>query len=192
MVDIRSWLSTDYLRKETLASAASIYTHNKPQNIQLTNIFGEQRHKSVLSELSRVAWKEKYDPLVLRCNTSLLPLELSQFLHSDEFKFFISTITNKIIHQTSADLFSFGHRDYTLMNDVPLPNGIFFQLDFTPAWDDGFGGYTSFVSDGEQLRISPSANTLTLVDTTKLNRFTKYINHKAGKNKRILVEGMFK
>ena len=192
MVNIKSWLSDDYRRKETLAAAASVYLSNKPQSIQLKNIFNDHRYTTFIGELSRIQWKQKYDALTLRYSTSLLPLELSQFLHSEDFKLLVSIVTGKIIHQTTADLCCFGHKDYTLMNDGPLPNGIFFQLDFTPIWNDGWGGYTSFVSDGEQLRISPTANTLTLVDTSKLNRFTKYINHRASKSKRILVEGIFK
>jgi len=192
MVDLRNLLADEYLDKETIKAAAVTFAKSNPPNIQLKNILRQDKFNQFAEKLNALGWEKKYVPETGCYDHALIPLGLSDFLHSEEFKMLISFITHKTIHQTRAELCSFGHRDYTLLYDELRDSGIFFQLEFTSQWDQNWGGYTSFTQDEEMLRIVPSSNTLVLVDCKNMKHFTKYICHKAGQHKRILVEGLLK
>ncbi|PIN75173.1 hypothetical protein COV18_04465 [Candidatus Woesearchaeota archaeon CG10_big_fil_rev_8_21_14_0_10_37_12] len=122
-------------------------------------------------------WKHKCDPLKYSCRESKCKL-------SKEFKETIKLLTGKLVK--SSKLLMFKKGDYTVLYDgMKQPNVVLF-LDFVDM-KESWGGYTAFIKNSaEVFRIVPKANTLTLVDCSKISFFTKYVNHHA-KNTRIVL-----
>ncbi|MBI4440911.1 hypothetical protein HY639_01975 [Candidatus Woesearchaeota archaeon] len=82
----------------------------------------------------------------------------------------------------------FGHRDYTLLHDRQ-DDGLHALFELTSNWDASWGGYTSVARNGKELvRIDPVPLSLSLFrQKSQARSFVKYINHHAGRTKRVVV-----
>lgn len=119
---------------------------------------------------------------------------LLQFVRSQRFAQFVSSIAQKKVACKTASWRVFAHGDYTLLHDKNRePPGIDVILDLTPSWDGRACGHHSYVENGKGLvRIPPGFNTLAIVQRPKsVMKFVKYVNHHAGRNKRFVLEARF-
>ncbi len=84
----------------------------------------------------------------------------------------------------------FEHGDYTVLcDDLKPAKGVVVVLDLAD-FDESWGGYTSFMKDGEELfRVVAKQNSLALINQSGLRSFTKYVNHHA-QHPRILLYGV--
>ena len=126
-------------------------------------------------------WKKTYDPLRFSFSKAKAPS------WAREFKALLQSITGK--GKMTIELRKFDKGDYTLLyDDLKDGKGVFFSLEFTSLKED-WGGFTSFVADGEVARIVPKANTLFLVQQDGLKSFVKYVNHHTA-HPRIALQGV--
>ena len=107
---------------------------------------------------------------------------------------FLVGIINEKISFRSAKIFIFKRGDYTLMNDnMNESNGIKVIFELTHKWNNEANGYTSFIKDNSEiLRILPMKESLTIIKTdNKMKSFVKYVNYKAGINRRCFIEFIY-
>ena len=123
-------------------------------------------------------WKKEYVPDKYR-------RERAQQFRSNEITRFIRQITG-IRKKIVSFAFRFGSGDYTLLNDAQPPISIFVDLDLTKQWNSKWGGYTVLERNNEEPAIIPSKFN-SLIIARDVREFVKYVNHDAGRSKRILI-----
>lgn len=180
-----------YLEPRTLQRAASVYRKNYPHSIQLTQFLPPPTYRALLLAAKDAHWTRHEQYGQARFATTAPPAPLRQFLAGEPLRALLHAITGK--QAGTARLFAFRHRDYTLLSDrVRQPAGTLFQFELTPRWQAAWGGFTSFVANGqEQLRITPVPNSLVLAEQQAgVQQFVKYVNHHARITPRIMVQGV--
>ena len=144
-----------------------------------------------MNELGKAQWQEKkiFDKYVYQ--TATLTPTLKKFCASAAIQKLLSVLVASKIKMIDAELCSFGHADYTVMQDeIPVKKGITFELDFTTDWKEEWGGYTRYVDNEEKLRVLPQMNTLTLVKEEQyMQHFVKYVYHQEKEKRRIFLQG---
>ena|SRR5438876_3996228 len=88
----------------------------------------------------------------------------------------------------------FGHRDYTMREKEKPEPGIVAYL-FPDDWNPGWGGHLMFTRGGTAVvpprllgKFTPRKNMLLIVERkTGVRSFVKYVNHRAGKRKLIIL-----
>ena len=92
--------------------------------------------------------------------------------------------------KSKPKLYSFSVGDYTLLNDGRTEkDGIDIIFDLTEQWDPSAGGVITYVDGtGDALKIHIKSNSLIIVRRQReMQRFVKYVNHNAGKKRRLFV-----
>ena len=142
--------------------------------------------------IERLQWKKKTEYDKFNYKIAPLPKELLEFLQSQDFLETVSILSGKTPKEVICELRLFEHENYTLLHDeIAQPEGIAFELEFTPIWNEKWGRCTIFARKKKELAcITPTPNTLTLVRQDKNTKsFVKYVNHLAEKNIRIVLQG---
>lgn len=130
---------------------------------------------------TKIRWTKAQDPLRFSFSKAKAPK------WANSVKQFVERIAGK--GKVTMELRKFDKGDYTLLYDeLKEGKGVFFSLEFA-SLDESWGGYTSFIEKAELMRIVPQANTLYVVNQSKLKSFVKYINHHAGRS-RIALQGV--
>lgn len=137
-----------------------------------------------LAMLDDVSWKRKYEPLEYSYSVAEVSGKFEE-----EVQAFLGKLLGFPVVFDLLEARKFEQGDYTVLTDAMKPaEGIAFFLELSTLPEEG-GGYSSFVSDGEQFRIVPIKNALFVVDQAGLKSFTKYVNHHAP-NPRLVVFGV--
>lgn len=196
---IRFWINQHYLNRPALTAIRDAYLKNKTiQSVQLRDFL----NKRAYTFLQRDAWgatRKRQSSSTMFIYDALKPhrtmLDFERLLRSKEFAALLSFLAGKKLAVQEIEWQSFSHRHYTLLHDKRVQkNGVYFFLDLPQQWDDAWGGYTSLVRDGQELiRISPRGNAATFLTMAgKARQFTKYVNYRAGKHRRIVLVARFK
>ena len=178
-------INKDYLKYDALGSITDVL--NKIGSVQLRSFMDEKSFKKIVKEASKIRMKRLYFPL----KESYLFAKFNNGGLLKELEAFFSLLVGKRLKVKSSYLISFKHKDYFLLNDIKKEsNGFKAIFELTERWDDKSGGYACFLKNGKEfVRIFPIKNSLTIVKTSKdMQSFVKYVNHNAGKRKRIFVE----
>ncbi len=193
----RYFINPAYLLKHVLTDAGAQFA--REGSIQLRQFLIPDVARRLSAALSRATSRAHVIPDQYRCHEpNTLPRlarELQRVLaKTHEIRSIVSTIVQKPVRFRDACVCVYAHGDYTLLHDKNRePPGYDIILDLTPRWDPRSCGYHSYVKDGDELvRVEPSFNTLTIVRRpASVRRFVKYVNHHAGKDKRIVIEARF-
>ncbi len=179
-----------YCSAGNLQAVQRAFQNQEPASVQLQQFFTENSYANLCALLSRVRWKKKvsYDKHFYSCANP--PALLSQFLQSGAFLQFLTVCTGKRVRSIQCELQQFGHKNYTLLHDhLQAATGMIFELELTPTWNKNAGGFSAYLRDGQEVsRVTPTANTLTILDAKGLLRFVKYVNHRAV-GKRVVIYG---
>jgi len=127
-------------------------------------------------------------------NTPKIAKLLMQIVKSQGFADFISAIVDKKVKVKHAAWRIYAHKDYTVRHDKNKePQGFDVLLEITPKWRNNACGHHSFVKNGKELvRIPPVPNTLSIINRpASVQKFVKYVNHHANKDKHIVLEARF-
>ena len=156
-------INSQYLSSEVLNNITSYL--KKSSSIQLQEILTQEIYQKLLNNLSKLKLKREYIPN----SHSYSSLEFKDNELISLLTEFISKLLNKKVKLISSKLYSFAHKDYTLLqDDISEEKGITAILELTPDWNLESNGYTSFmIKDEELIRINPSHNTLSIIKTTK-------------------------
>jgi|GEM_PF-2343794 Rps23 Pro-64 3,4-dihydroxylase Tpa1-like proline 4-hydroxylase len=165
-------------------------TFEKEGSVHLTQFFEKETYEMLLRMMKKAYYQRVYEPL--RCSYGVQSFHqkaLQQALHE-----FLCTLLHVKHPLPEMKMYSFGHRDYTvLQDDVFEKKGILVQFDVTPHWKEEFGGST-YLIDKEQdfLRVLPLANSLVVMKTdSTMKRFVKYVNHTATNRRRLFLEWFY-
>ncbi len=175
--------------KNELAAAGKIFAKNK--SIQLKQFVQQAQYEKLCRSIERLQWKKKIEYDKFNYKTAPLPKELLEFFQSQDFLETVLILSGKTPKEVICELRLFEHENYTLLHDeIVQPEGIAFELEFTPIWNEKWGGCTSFVRKKKEFaRITPTPNTLTIVQQDKNTKsFVKYVNHLA-ENKKVVLMG---
>jgi hypothetical protein len=117
------------------------------------------------------------------------------FATTHEIRKIISVITQKELTFEEAFWRAYTAGDYTLLHDEnAAPPGYDVILDVTPRWDNRACGHHSYV-DGrgnELARVPVVPNALAIIKKpATVLPFVKYVNHYAGKDRRIVLEARY-
>lgn len=116
--------------------------------------------------------------------------ELEKIFLSKEIKEFLKKITKKGIK--NIRVLRFGHKNYRILHDEKNPQKEEkFYFFVCKKWKHESGGNIAFKKeDGKVFYLTPTHNSLSIVKKEKnWEEFLQYINHLAGKEKFILIEG---
>lgn len=179
---LNEFISKDYLDYNNLVNIKKIFLSNNPKSIKLDGFFKEDKYKFLQKEIHNLKFKKEYKPLSHSFSRSELGSKFKKLIQSEEFKTFISFITETEFNQFTSNSFMLAHKDYSLLKDDFNKNFLEANFFFT-NWKEEFGGYLSYFKDEELLRITPFENSLTLVYVENgLQNFVKYLNvNSAGK-----------
>ena len=171
-------VNTIYLDKGILKSAKKAFNVQTPRNIRLDNFFQNAVFLLLQKKLENCNYKTKFHPYKCRYSTANLK-EIGSFLNGSYFSRIAGEITGIKNYRIKYEIRKFEAGDYTLLHDAQkeMP-GIDFIIDFTKKWD-GFGGYTMYLTETEELLKSvPSQNSLSFMERKKgVMRYTKYVTH---------------
>lgn len=193
MVLLRTLVHPQYLLRSILDAAAERFAAGK--SIQLQQFL----LPNIAAKASRIGQlKEHYVPDQYRCREpNGIPVALrtlQNWLKSREAAALISFIIKKKVSFKESCICSYQHRDYTVRHDKnrELP-GYDVLLDLTPSWNARACGHHSYVKNGEEIvRIPAMFNSLAIIHRpNNVQKFVKYVNHHAGKDKRIVLEARF-
>ena len=169
----------------------------KEWSIQLHRFLQPEIYKKAIA-LARAPLKSQYVPDQY-CyhtfkSTPVIAKQLMRMVQSADFAAIISIIVGKKIRLRHAAWRVYQHGDYTVRHDkLKEPPGYDVLLDITQHWDERACGHHSFVQGGKEIvRISPMPNSLAIIKRpSHLQKFVKYANHHAGKDKRVVLEARF-
>jgi len=189
------WINPAYMNSGTLKELRKQFEKQKPiKSIQLQSFLKEDSFLKLLDELRKARYKQICTPDLFSYHEAEpkgILIDAIMLMASQRLQHILKEITGIRGKTTLYKPQYFGWKDYTIMNDMQkLQNGIVFFLDVTPHWED-VGGETVYLTPKQEaLTIYPTANTLSIVRTSKKTRmFVKYVNNYAGKNKRYLIGG---
>ena len=187
-------INKDYLQEGTIKNIKKQFELNKNiPSVHLHQFLEKKFYMKVKKELQQESWKRLTDILAYSYENARISPSLAKLFHDPAFLKFLSFILCKKARRVDASCYSFGWKDYTVLHDLGKEKaGFDIVLDFSDTWDslwDGSLVYTE--SKGEGLIVPASGNSLLLVQRKNIHirKFLKYVNHYAGKNKRVLVMG---
>ena len=196
MVLLTPLIHPQYVLKHVLYAAAERFNREKALQLQqflLPDVFARTSHALLKVQSAVLTVPDQY-----RCRApKRVPAstgELLRWLKSKEAAAIISTIVQKKVRCRIVGVCILAHGDYSLLHDkLKEPPGYDVILELTPRWDARACGHHSYVTDGKELvRVVPGANTLTIVHRPAgVRRFIKYVNHHAGKDRRLFLMARF-
>jgi len=196
MDELKTWINTDYLNPALLRQMKEAY--QRQQSVQLRAFLTASQFKRLQRDAMRASRTVQSVPDMF-CHDAIklsgTMLSFGRFLRSKAFAQLLSFIAGRKVACASIEWQSFGQGQYTLLHDtLRQERGIYLFFDLSARWDEAWGGYTSVVKDGDELaRISPRANALTFLTLKgKARHFTKYVDHKAGRRRRLVLVARFK
>jgi hypothetical protein len=186
-----------YYLARVLRAAAQQFA--KEGSIQLGQFLLPEAFKKAALPLQKTAVREHYLPDQYRCHEpKTIPAavkRLQRWLKTKEAAAIISAIVDDRVRCKESCLCVYAHRDYTVRHDKNIePPGYDVLLDLTPRWNNRACGHHSYVNaDGNELvRIPVAGNTLAIIRRPAgVQKFVKYVNHFAGKDRRIVLEARF-
>lgn len=196
---LENWINGDYLDSSLLHTVRQAYQKNRViPSVQLRALLNKKVFSSLQRNASRAARKWRHVPNMfiyeqLKPRDTMLDFE--RFLRSREFMTLLSFVVGKKVAVKEIEWQSFSHRHYTLLHDKRVQEkGVYLFFDLSALWNEAWGGYTSVVRDGQELiRALPSENAATFLTLAgKARQFTKYVNYRAGKHRRIVLVARFK
>jgi hypothetical protein len=159
-------------------------------HVLLFDFLWEREYLRVKKQVGKISLKREKKPMFHSYAYAPLSLGLQKIFSSPEFTNFITKVIAKKLNLSNAQIYSFSARDYTLLNDSYQENaGIDIIFDFTEKWDASCGGQITYVNGtGDALKLPIQKNSLMIIRRQKnVQRFVKYVNHKAGKKRRVFV-----
>ncbi len=159
-------------------------------HVLLFDFFDNQDYLRVKKQVGKISLKREKKPLFHSYASASLSLELGNLFSSQEFTDFVLAVIGKKLNSSTARIYSFSARDYTLLNDTYNEKaGVDILFDFTEEWDASAGGQITYVDGtGDALKLPIRRNSLMIVRRQKnVQRFVKYVNHIAGKKRRLFV-----
>jgi len=186
-----------YYLTSTVRAAARQFA--KEGSIQLRQFLLPDAYKKAALPLQKAALREQYLPDQYHCHEpkkiSAAVKQLQRWLKTKEAATIISAVIQKKVRYKESCLCVYTHRDYTVRHDKNTePPGYDVLLDLTPRWNNRACGHHSYVdADGNELvRIPVAGNTLAIISRPNgAQKFVKYVNHFAGKDRRVVLEARF-
>lgn len=145
---------------------------------------------SLRKEILSLSLSREEKPMFHRYSSSNLSSALQQKLFSREVISFLNMVLGRKIIVGRACVYSFSQKDYTLLNDSYTEKpGVDIIFDLTAGWVPAWGGTITYINGtGDALKLPSRQNSLILVRRQKNSqRFVKYVNHNAGKKKKVFV-----
>lgn len=145
-------------------------------------------------ELANYAWGNGKQ--VLRADqhsyAEVSPALFQQVFSSTEMKEWLGHIVGNKVQKVSLSVRQFSHRDFTLVHDVQEGGKAGFFFIFAGMWDVAWGG-TLTVNRGAlpALEVGLKGNRLFLMRSRAgWHPFVQYVNHLAGKERFVIVQGI--
>ncbi len=186
-------LNPHYKKDDSLDAISAAFTKNKElPSITLKEIFDEPYYGELLKNIERANWIRKVNKTQFSYFAAKISPLLSKTLSSGELLTFASATVGKKITKIDGELRWFLWKDYTLLHDSAVEkSGFDIVIDFTTEWPKEAGGTLVYADGtGNYHSIPSSPNTLTITRRKKdVQKFVQYVNHLAGKFRRIIFLG---
>jgi Rps23 Pro-64 3,4-dihydroxylase Tpa1-like proline 4-hydroxylase len=181
-------INRHYLKPETQLKIKEIFL--KEKKVILFNFFDDEYYQKMENEIQKLKFKHEQEYLT-HCYGSAVVTPIIYDYFKDLVKV-IGFIINKKTTTSSWKIkaLCFSWKDYIILHDENKEEpGIDILLDFTDGWKPEWGGAVTYVDGtGDYTKIPIQGNMLALVQrTNNEQRFVQYVNHYAGKRKRILL-----
>lgn len=189
---LKAWINPQYLHEQVIPSISMAFKDGPFHSVQLRQFLAAGplnmlRADVMQAGLTPVSVPDEHE--YSQINSRMVMGQFANFMRSKHFLEFLSAIVEKKVSCTSVEWLSFGHQNYTLLQDkLRQKQAVYAMLDFA-SLDQGCGGFTSVMYSNEELgRIIPIENSLTVFRLPKDARyFTKYVNNTAGQRRRMVM-----
>ena len=185
-----------YLQQETIEKIKELYkSDSRFPSVKLEKFLPKEAHGQLFRQATKAKFKRECRPDRESFSKAGTPKPIKRFLDSAEFSGFLSRVLGKKAAIGDSSLFRLEWKSYVLLHDEEDEKpGIDIVLEFTPAWDEMWGGAITYRdAEGEFRTISDAENTLFIIERKKgIRQYVKYVNHRAGKSKRIFLVGRVK
>ena len=185
-----SKINPEYLKEQSILSFKDSLASPFPA-ITLHSFFTEESYLALANATHRLSYEKEYAPDKYFYRCAPIPKKMLEFLHSEEFLSLLSAILEKDITQLDQGrCYQFGWKNYTLLHDdILLTSGVDIIFDFTPSWNEDWGGAINYTEPGqESAELLSIPNSFHLIKRSDdIQRFIKYVNHHANDHKRIFV-----
>lgn len=166
-----------------------IFAANKQlPSVVLPNIFTAAAYAQLQKYVVAAAYHGKNHPIEYRYDEAKLPKAVVAALNDPEVLQLITAATGKKAAAVKGKLLRLSHRSYTLLNDKAVEKpGIDVVISFS-SWQPEWGGNVTYFSNGIHIPLLLQENTLAIVQRKQgVQKYVKYVNNKAGKNKRYVL-----
>lgn len=194
--DFSSSLNPLYTYEAVQDQMRTSFAKSKPSVLLLNDFLIKKRYDALFHTLGGLQGTSLSEPDRLSYTHLDLPQAVRGFFASPAFFDFVTSATGIKVRDVKLETRRFGHRDFTLLHDEQESNSrfIFLYMVASPAWKMSWGGSPifSFGDERKPLVFEPRGNTFILFNVPRgMREFVKYVNHFAGKEKLIYLEGAF-
>lgn len=191
-----SGINPQYLDYQTLVRASRLFrSDDAVPSILLPDFIEKSLFRDVQKKLKTIPWKKEVQPLLHKYRRAVVSQSLSELFSSDDFLVVLSHVIKRSvqgIRGIDVAAYRFGWKEYTLLHDTAVEEqGFDFLIDFTSHWDAAWGGAVYYADgSGDFTSLPVQENSLVVIQRKEgVQKFVKYVNHKAGDAHRIFVLG---
>ncbi len=182
-------INTKYIKKDILHQIKEVFAQRDQfQNIRLQNIFSTEIFKQLKQEIQNIPLQNDINPLSHKRKCAKLPQNLTQKLQKSGLQTIFDLFSLKPQEFT---VYEYEHRDYSILLDTNQNNKTTFDIiiDLSDEWNEKWGGSYVFIDkQGEYIELDVLPNSITILKRKTGERFfTKYINHYAKKQKKLVL-----
>ena len=172
-------INTLYLDRGVLKSANKTYNTQNPKNIRLENFFQKAVFQLLQNKLLNSKYSLKFNPEKYRYFMAKSK-EIGSFLNGRYFDLAVKNVLGIKNYKIEYEIRKFEPNCYTLLHDTEKEKaGVDFIIDFSQDARTYFGGYTTYLTESEELlTLSPKPNSLSFIERKKgVMKYTKYYTH---------------
>ena len=177
--ELKMAINTLYLDLGILKSANRTYSSQNPKNIRMENFFQKAVFDLLQNKLRNSKFSLKFNPEKFKYFTAKSK-ETESFINGRYFDLMVKNIVGARNYKIEYEIRKFEPNCYTLLHDTEKEKpGVDFIIDFSQNAKSYFGGYTTYLTESEELlALSPKPNTLSFVERKKgIMKYTKYFTH---------------
>ena len=172
-------INTLYIDNGILKSASKTFNNQNPRNIRLEKFFQAAVFELLQRKLYNSKYSLKFHPYKYKYLTTKSK-EVDSFLNGRYFQNIINSILKINKYKIEYEIRKFEPGNYTLLHDTEKEQpGIDFIIDFSGESKTYHGGYTTYLTESEELlQLKPAPNTLSFIERKKgVMKYTKYFTH---------------
>ena len=178
-----------YTKEESILQIQKMW--EEKHSVMLANFFTQTSYRKKEKELKKAVYRRDMMPDQYSSATK----KERELGREKEFLHFLAQILKKKTVHLIGEMYQFSWKDYTTLHDKNKEKpGIDIIIDFTPEWNESYGGAVVYTDGkGGYTKLFAQKNVLMMIRREQgINKFVQYINNLSRGKKRYLFLGRIK